>query len=109
MEKGQELGWFSYGGSTLALVFQPGAIDRHDRWWDLALRYHTGFMPNDDYERFRAVYRDADGTSERALFVINGDGIIVWSYCSPVSVNPGADGILDALESMRAERAEVSS
>lgn len=28
VEKGQELGWFSYGGSTLALVFQPGAIDR---------------------------------------------------------------------------------
>lgn len=28
VRKGQELGRFSYGGSTLALVFQPGAIDR---------------------------------------------------------------------------------
>ncbi|HEX2203977.1 MAG TPA: phosphatidylserine decarboxylase family protein [Longimicrobium sp.] len=27
VEKGDELGWFSYGGSTLALVFQPGAIE----------------------------------------------------------------------------------
>lgn len=27
VEKGDELGFFSYGGSTLALVFQPGAID----------------------------------------------------------------------------------
>lgn len=26
--KGQELGRFSYGGSTLGLVFQPGAVDR---------------------------------------------------------------------------------
>lgn len=26
--KGQELGRFSYGGSTLALVFQPGAVNR---------------------------------------------------------------------------------
>jgi phosphatidylserine decarboxylase len=28
VRKGDELGWFSYGGSTLAIVFQPGAIDR---------------------------------------------------------------------------------
>ncbi|WP_435106648.1 phophatidylserine decarboxylase associated domain-containing protein [Arhodomonas sp. AD133] len=26
IEKGQELGWFSYGGSSMCLVFQPGAI-----------------------------------------------------------------------------------
>lgn len=28
LKKGEELGWFSYGGSAMALVFQPGAIDR---------------------------------------------------------------------------------
>lgn len=27
VKKGDELGYFSYGGSTMALVFQPGAID----------------------------------------------------------------------------------
>jgi phosphatidylserine decarboxylase len=27
VEKGQELGFFSYGGSSMCLVFQPGAID----------------------------------------------------------------------------------
>ena len=26
LEKGQELGYFSYGGSSMCLVFQPGAI-----------------------------------------------------------------------------------
>jgi peroxiredoxin len=41
-----------------------------------------------------------DGTSERALFVIGAAGTIAWSYCSPVAVNPGADGILDALEKL---------
>jgi peroxiredoxin len=46
------------------------------------------------------VYRDADGTSERALFVIDRDGVIRWSYCSPIAANPGADGILDALEQL---------
>ena len=46
------------------------------------------------------VYRDADGTSERALFVIDSGGVVRWSYVSPIDVNPGADGILAALESL---------
>jgi alkyl hydroperoxide reductase subunit AhpC len=46
------------------------------------------------------AYRDRDGTTERALFVIDSDGTIAWSYLSPVGVNPGADGILDALEAL---------
>lgn len=66
------------------------------------------FEPKGAAARAYGVYRDEDGTSERALFVIDRQGIIAWSHCSPLSVNPGADGILDTLESMRAERAEVS-
>jgi len=30
-----------------------------------------------------------DGVSERALFVIDENGVIVWSYRSPMAVNPG--------------------
>jgi hypothetical protein len=41
---------------------------------------------------------------ERALFVLDNKGVIFWSYCSPIAVNPGADGILDALERMPRER-----
>ena len=41
-----------------------------------------------------------EGFSERALFVIDKEGVIRWSYCSPVGVNPGADGILAALEGL---------
>jgi peroxiredoxin len=59
------------------------------------------FEPKGAVARKYGAYRDQDGTSERALFVIDGDGIIRWSYCSPVGVNPGADGILAALEAMR--------
>ena len=47
------------------------------------------------------VLLSACGTTERALFVINELGVIHWSYVSPVGVNPGADGILRALESMQ--------
>jgi hypothetical protein len=46
------------------------------------------------------VYREIDGTTERALFGINEAGVIHWSYVSPVGVNPGADGILSALEEL---------
>ena len=44
------------------------------------------------------VYNEPEGECNRALFVINKDGIIEWSYQSPMAINPGADGILDALE-----------
>src|ERR687884_707564 len=65
------------------------------------------FEPKGAVSRLYGAYRDEDGYSERALFVIDGDGVIRWSYCSPVGVNPGADGILEALESLGA-RAEPS-
>jgi alkyl hydroperoxide reductase subunit AhpC len=46
------------------------------------------------------VYDEKEGESQRALFVIGEDGIIHWSYLSPVGINPGADGIMDALEEL---------
>jgi len=57
--------------------------------------------------RLYGVYRDEDGTTERALFVIDAAGVIRWSYVSPVGVNPGADGILRALETLEQERQHV--
>jgi len=47
------------------------------------------------------VYREDEGFTERALFVINAEGAIHWSYVSPVGVNPGAEGILAALEELK--------
>jgi peroxiredoxin len=58
------------------------------------------FEPKGDVSRRYGVYRSQDGTSERALYVIDADGIVRWSYVSPVGVKPGADGILRALESL---------
>lgn len=46
------------------------------------------------------AYRPQDGVCERALFVIDSEGTIRWSYLSPIGVNPGADGILAALEDL---------
>ncbi len=61
------------------------------------------FEPKGEVARSYQVYRAGDGTSERALYVIDADGIVRWSYISPVGVNPGADGILLALESIGKE------
>jgi peroxiredoxin len=58
------------------------------------------FEPKGGVARQFGVYREHDGTSERALFVIDAEGIIRWSYVSPIGINPGADGILRALESL---------
>jgi peroxiredoxin len=61
------------------------------------------FEPKGEVARAYRAYRDEDGMSERALFVIDPAGVIAWSYESPVGVNPGADGILRALESLEKE------
>jgi peroxiredoxin len=67
------------------------------------------FEPKGEVARAYGVYRAEDGTSERALFVIDADGIVRWSYVSPVAVNPGADGILRALETIESKRKETAS
>ncbi len=60
------------------------------------------FEPKGAVARRYGVYREGDGFTERALFVIDGEGVIRWSYVSPIEVNPGAAGILRALESLAA-------
>ena len=58
------------------------------------------FEPKGAVSRLYGAFRDGEGISERALFVIDKKGTIRWSYVSPIAVNPGADGILEALESL---------
>jgi peroxiredoxin len=58
----------------------------------------SDFEPKGAVSRAYGVYRAEDGTSERALFVIDAGGTIRWSYLSAVGENPGADGLLEALE-----------
>ena len=58
------------------------------------------FEPKGAVAKLYGAYREGDGVCERALFVIDKEGRIAWSYCSPIETNPGADGILDALETL---------
>lgn len=63
----------------------------------------SDFEPKGAVARQYGVYRDADGVSERALFVVDPAGEVYWSYVSPVGVNPGANGILNALTRLKKE------
>ena len=71
------------------------AKDRHLHFPLLA-----DFEPKGAVAKKYGAYRQEEGVTERALFVIDKNGMITWSYRSPVAVNPGADGILQALEDL---------
>lgn len=73
----------------------------HDRHLHFPLL--ADFEPKGEIARRYGVYRTHEGTSERALFVIDASGVIRWSHVSPVGVNPGADGILRALNGLAEE------
>jgi peroxiredoxin len=63
------------------------------------------FEPKGAVARLYGAYRRTEGVSERALFVIDAEGVIRWSYLAPIAINPGADGILSALENLPPSRA----
>jgi peroxiredoxin len=60
----------------------------------------SDFEPKGEVARLYEVYDEKEGETQRALYVINEEGIIRWTYLSPVGMNPGADGILNALEEL---------
>src|SRR2546423_1338548 len=63
----------------------------------------SDFEPKGEVSRRYGAYDTKSGTSQRALFVIDANGVVRWSYLSPIDVNPGADGIFAALDKIAAE------
>jgi peroxiredoxin len=66
----------------------------------------SDFEPKGSVARRYGVYDLDEGVSQRALFVLDQDGIVVWNHLAPPTVNPGADGILNALELLSSQRSE---
>ncbi len=60
----------------------------------------SDFEPKGAVAGAYGAYDAANGFDRRALFVVGADGVIRWSYVSPPNINPGADGILNALEAL---------
>jgi len=87
-----------YGAKVLAIsVDGPWCHEAFATQRKLDITLLSDFEPKGAVARKYGVYRDKDGLTERALFVIDGKGVIRWSYVSPITINPGADGILAAL------------
>jgi peroxiredoxin len=60
----------------------------------------SDFEPKGAVARAFGVYDEEKGVCRRALFVLDEEGIVRWNHVSPSNVNPGANGILNALESI---------
>lgn len=58
------------------------------------------FEPKGAVSKLYEVFDEEEGESKRALFLIDESGMIRWSYLSPVGINPGVDGILEALDNI---------
>ena len=61
--------------------------------------FHTKGAVAEQY----GVMRD-DGVTERALFVVDSEGTIRYSYVSPIAENPGVDCLFDVLEELEEEQ-----
>jgi alkyl hydroperoxide reductase subunit AhpC len=76
------------------------------KYQKIAFPLLADFEPKGGVARRYGAYRHQDGVAERALFVLDENGVIAWSHVSPMAVNPGADGILRALESLQARKSQ---
>lgn len=81
-------------------------ISVDSRWCHAAYSEQNGFYfplladfePKGAVSRLYDAYDEQTGECRRALYVIDEEGKIIWSYLSPIDENPGADGILRVLE-----------
>jgi peroxiredoxin len=83
-------------------------ISVDSKWCHLAFsqsrKFHfpllADFEPKGTVAKLYEVYDEKEGECLRALYVLDEKGIIRWNYLSPLGINPGADGILNALEDL---------
>ena len=71
---------------------------------DLHFKLLADFEPKGAVAKKYGVYNEKEGRAERALFVLDQEGVIRWNYLSPPGINPGAEGILKALETLTRNR-----
>lgn len=73
------------------------AFSRHNHFHFPLL---ADFEPKGAVAKKYGAYREQEGVCERAIFLVDKNGNIAWSYLSPVGENPGVDGVLEALENL---------
>jgi alkyl hydroperoxide reductase subunit AhpC len=58
------------------------------------------FNPKGEVARSYGVFRDADGITGRALFVLDAQHNVARNFISPIAVSPGVAGALKAVEAL---------
>lgn len=76
---------------------------------NLKMSLLSDFEPKGEVAKKYGAYREKDGFCERAIFVIDKDGVVRWNYLSPLGENPGADGILKALKEIEENKGESAN
>jgi peroxiredoxin len=60
----------------------------------------SDFYPHGDVARRYGVFREKDGISERAVFVVDKDGKIAWARVYAIPEQPSNADVFEALESL---------
>ena len=66
----------------------------------------SDFHPKGAVSWAYGVYREDEGRSGRAVFVLDTAGRVCWCRVCPTNLNPGVDGMLTALEAMQTKEAK---
>jgi peroxiredoxin len=89
-ERGVKLLGISVDGAFCHRAFRSHA--------NLDIPLLADFHPKGEVARAYGVWSEDHGVSRRALVMVNGEGIVEWSYMSPPLEVPGANLIFDALD-----------
>jgi peroxiredoxin len=104
----QEWEEFQHRGAEV-LAISVDSIYSHGAWAavrGLSFPLLADFNPKGEVARRYNVYRETDGFSERALFVVDGEGIIRYSHVSPFLHHvPDLSELLTTLDELTAREA----
>ena len=81
----QELAEFDERGAVLVGI-SVDSLYSHGAWAavrDLTFPLLSDFHPRGEVARRYGIWRESDGFSERALYVVDADGVIRWAHVSP--------------------------
>jgi len=104
----QEIDELTARGARLVGI-SVDSIYSHGAWAAVrGIRYPllSDFHPRGEVARRYGVWREPDGFSERAVYVVDADGVIRWAHVSPqLDHLPDVEDLLAALDTVRVDPA----
>jgi peroxiredoxin len=104
----QELAEFSTRGAEL-LGISVDSVYSHGAWASLrgiSFPLLADFHPKGEVVRRYSVWREQDGYADRALYVVDGEGVIRYSAVAPrLDFVPDLDELLQAVDEVQGVRA----